>query len=473
MIKRKGFYGFFRVFFLLFSTITTAFSQDFNTSQLHSQIDSALRFIQETQIKETIFAKQYAGEWPVDMHLTSAYFFIGKKQKAQDSNCFTISAIHNALAEIYLLDTTRKELLTSLKLAHDEIRSYNEQNLFNFWKKLPPSRRLKLFNEPKSQPWVHRPTNFHLRIKFIHNTANVPDDADDTSLGNMAALYNNKIFGAKNPLASFQRFDEFLDKERKNRNWFNVLFHNDGNSGAYMTWLYPEYEYNRWDIAKSAVNTILIFVPGSTARPEAYEPWVPFGANDIDVVVNANVLSYLSKSGQLNKSRGSEDAIRMIENRLKKKFWYNNSVYYPNQYHIHFTVAKAFASGVEGLRNASEIVLRDILERQNVDGSFQSQSYINHFDKVQSTANALSAMLDCKSQGLIVPESNIMKAIAYILSQRKVKDGQIYWDAGVYFSGGTLLRNILFWKSEAYTTVAVANCFQRYLALEKDILKAK
>jgi len=146
MTKRKGFYGFFRMLLLLFSPNTAVFSQDFNTSLLHSQIDSALRFIKETQVKETIFAKQYAGEWPVDMHLTSAYFFIGKKQKAQDSNCFTVSAIHNALAEIYLLDTTRKELLPTLKLAHDEIKSYNDDNLYNFWKKLPPTRRLKLFN---------------------------------------------------------------------------------------------------------------------------------------------------------------------------------------------------------------------------------------------------------------------------------------------------------------------------------------
>ncbi|HLO45698.1 MAG TPA: hypothetical protein VK175_15270 [Leadbetterella sp.] len=465
-MKRKKTTAFLLSLFLLVLIFSKAFSQEVKPAFLSSQIDSALRFIQETQVKETIFAKQYAGEWPVDMHLTSAYFFIGKKQKAQDSNCFTISAIHNALAEIYLLDTTRKDLLPTLKLAHDDIKTYNEDNLYNFWKKLPPARRLKFFNEPNPQPWVHRPTNFHLRIKFIHNTANVPEDADDTSLGNLAAFYNNRIFGENNSLASHRKFDAFLDQQRKNRNWFNVLFHRDGNSGAYMTWLYPEYEYNRWDILKTTVNTILIFIPGSIARPEAYEPWVPFGANDTDVVVNANVLTYLSKTGQLELSQGYSHSVKMIDKRLQKKFWYNNSVYYPNQYHIHFTVAKAFASGVEGLRNSAQVIVDNILESQNPDGSFQSQSYINRFDKVQSTTNALSAMIDCKSQGLAVPDSVMRKAISYILSQKKTKNGQIYWDAGVYFSGGTLLRNILFWKSEAYTTVAVANCFQRYLSLK-------
>jgi hypothetical protein len=465
-MKRKKITTYLLSLFLTVLFFSKVFSQEVNPAFLRSQVDSALTFIQETQVKETIFAKQYAGEWPVDMHLTTAYFFIGKKQKAQDSNCFTISAIHNALAEIYLLDTTRKELLPTLKLAHDDIKTYKEDNLYNFWKKLPPTRKLKWFNEPNPQPWVHRPTNFHLRIKFIHNTANVPEDADDTSLGNLAAYYNNRIFDEANPLVSYKKFDAFLDQKRKNRNWFNVLFHQDGNSGAYMTWLYPEYEYNRWNILKTTLNTILIFVPGSTARPEAYEPWVPFGANDVDVVVNANVLTYLSKTHQLEKSKGYSQSVKMIENRLRKSFWYNNSIYYPNQYHIHFTVAKAFASGVEGLRNSAQIILDNLLESQNKDGSFQSQSYINHHDKVQSTTNALSAMIDCKSKGLMVPDSAMHKAIGYILSQKKVKNGQVHWEAGVYFSGGTLLRNILFWKSEAYTTVAVANCFQRYLTLK-------
>ncbi len=465
-MKRKKATPFLILFSAFVLCFSSGYSQQIDENLLKLQIDSALQFIKNSQIKETVVAKQYAGEWPVDMHLTTPYFFIGRKQKAQDSNCFTVSAIHNALAEIYLLDTNRKELLHNLKMAFEDIQGYNEDNLYNFWKKLPPNRKLKLFKEPNPQPLVHRPTNFILRSRFIHNTSNVPEDADDTSLGNLASFYNNRIFDSKNELASCQRFDEFLDVERKNRNWFNVLFHRDGNSGAYMTWLYSEHEYNRWNVLKTAVNTLLIFVPGSSARPEAYEPWVPFGANDVDVVVNANVLAYLAKTRQLEKSKGHTDAVKLIENRLRKKFWYNNSVYYPNQFHIHFTVAKAFASGVKELRVSSAIILKDIMEKQNADGSFQSQSYINHFDRVQSTTNALSAMIDCKSKGLPVSDTAMQKAISYILSQKKVKKDQIHWEAGVYFSGGTLLRNILFWKSEAYTTVAVANCFQRYLALK-------
>ncbi len=465
-MKRKIATPFLVFLSVLILSFLSGYSQKVDKVLLKSQIDSAIQFIQNSQIKETVIAKHYSGEWPVDMHLTTPYFFIGKKQKAPDSNCFTVSAIHNALAEIYLLDTNRKELLPTLKMAFDDIRDYNEGDLYNFWKKLPPTRKLKLFNEPNPQPLVHRPTNFNLRSRFINNTGNVPEDADDTSLGNLASLYNNRIFDSKNELASYQRFDEFLDIERKNRNWFNVLFHRDGNSGAYMTWLYPEYEYNRWSVLKTAINTLLIFVPGSSARPEAYEPWVPFGANDVDVVVNANVLAYLAKTRQLEMSKGHANAIKMIENRLRKNYWYNSSVYYPNQFHIHFTVAKAFASGVEELRVSSEIILKDIVDKQKADGSFESQSYINHFDRVQSTINALSAMIDCKSKGLEVPDTAIQKAIMYILSQKKIKNNQIHWDSGVYFSGGTLLRNILFWKSEAYTTVAVANCFQRYLALK-------
>ena len=310
-------------FIYFFFILSSVFSQkkEIDNTELRLQLDSALRYVLNTQIKETTIGKQYAGEWPVEMHLTSPYFFIGKKQKAHDSNCFTISAIHNALSEIYLLDTTRKELLSTLKLSYMEIATYGDNFQFNFWKSLPPTRKQKLYNEPDPQPLVHRPTNFVLGSRFINNTANVPDDADDTSLANLAAFYSNRIFGLKNTLASANKFDAFLDQGRKNRNWFNYLFHKDANSGAFMTWLYPEYEYNRWNPIKTAVNTILIFVPGSTARPEPYEAWVPFGANDVDVVVNANVLVYLSKTGQLEKSKGGQNAIKLIEDRLKMKFW--------------------------------------------------------------------------------------------------------------------------------------------------------
>jgi hypothetical protein len=447
-------------------------SQNFEIDklQLNAQIDSAIQFILNSQKKNTIIGKSYAGEWPVDMHLTSPYFFIGKKQKAEDSNCFTISAIYNALAEVYMLDSSRKVLLPSLLLASKEIRSYGFHNQFNFWKKLKPTRNLKLAFEPSPQPFVHRPTNFHLKSRFINNTGNVPEDADDTSLGNLSLLYENKIFGTKNSIASWEVFDNYLDINRKNRNWFNVLFHSDANSGAFMTWLHPEFEYNKWNPIKTAINTLLIFVPGSTARPEPYEPWVPFGANDIDVVVNANVLSYLSKSNQLQKSKGHVKAIALIENRLKKKNWFNNSVYYPNQFHIHSSVTKAYASGILDLKKSAEIILEDIFQKQKEDGRFESQSFINNRDVVQSTANALSAMLDCKKMGLNVPDSKIENAIKFLLSQKKTNNNEIHWDAGVYFSGGTLLRNILFWKSEAYTTSAIINCFERYLKGEKDHL---
>jgi hypothetical protein len=74
-------------------------------------------------------------------------------------------------------------------------------------------------------------------------------------------------------------------------------------------------------------------------------------------------------------------------------------------------------------------------------------------------------MIDCKKMGLVVPDSLMENSVRFLLSQKRVTENQLKWEAGVYFSGGTLLRNILFWKSEAYTTVAVANCFQRYLAL--------
>jgi hypothetical protein len=67
------------IIFAFVLSFFSVYSQKINKVLLKSQIDSALNFIQNKQIKETVVAKQYAGEWPVDMHLTTPYFFIGRK----------------------------------------------------------------------------------------------------------------------------------------------------------------------------------------------------------------------------------------------------------------------------------------------------------------------------------------------------------------------------------------------------------
>ncbi len=427
--------------------------------------DKALLFLVESQIDSSIANKQFKGEWYGTMELTEPYFFIGKKQNHKDSNGFTVSAIHNFLAEVYLADTTLTYLKPTLNKAFQDILTYRNGQKFNFWKALPPNRKLKLFGEPNPQPLVHRPTEYRLRSRFINNAANVPEDADDTSLGNLATMYHNEIFADTLPLIVSEEYDKFLDLKRKNRNWYNHLFVRYPNSGAFLTWHSQEFRFWFLKTPLTFLSTLFIFMPGSSARPKAYKPWIPFGANDVDVVVNSNVLTYLAVSNQLDKSLGKKGAIAYTEFLLKQPRWYNNAVYYPNLYHIHYGVARAYAAGVEQLAPVCQTILENIIETQNQDGSFESQDWLNKKDLVQSTAYALHAMLDMKSKGMTIENERIERAIKFLIEKSLSENNGIKWEGGIFFSGGTALRNILVWKSDAYTTALIANSLTKYLKI--------
>jgi hypothetical protein len=436
-------------FFILFLSITfTTFAQTPSPQQIFQE---SINFLIKTQCDSTIVGKQYAGEWPVYMNLSETYVFIGKKRKARDSNCFNISAVHNFLSEIYLHDTTLHTLKPVLAKAFQEIQSYE----------VPPPRKIRMFGKDP-QVLVRRPTNYPLNSRFINKTANVPEDADDTALANTATYYHNRIFNDSLKALSYAGFDEYLDKKRRNRNWYNFMLPSPRQSGAYLTWHHQEYEYDHWNPVTTYFSLLFIFTPFSSANPVAFEPWIPFGANDVDVVVNSNILNYLSLTKQMNKSAGKSGALKVIEHSVRKNLWSTAAVYYPNSYHMDYAIAKAYYNGVEELGEAAKKIAKHLTETQQANGSFESKPWVNKKDIIQSTAYALHAMLDLRAKGVVIPDENIRKAFDFLLSKAQRADGICHWEGGVYFSGGTLLRNILIWQSDAYTTALIAKCFQRY-----------
>lgn len=454
LLKSKGFLFTCFILFISFRT----FAQNPGPQQVFKE---SINFLIKTQCDSTIIGKQYAGEWPVYMNLIETYIFIGKKRKVRDSNCFNISAVHNFLSEIYLHDTTLQELKPVLAKAYNEIQTYEVDKRYNFWKLLPSVRNHRMFGKDPHL-LVRRPTNYPLGSRFINKTANVPEDADDTALANTATYYHNRIFSDSLKSLSYAGFDEYLDKNRRNRNWYNFMLPTPRRSGAYLTWHYQEYEYNHWNPITTYFSLLFIFSPFSSAFPVAYEPWIPFGANDVDVVVNSNILNYLSLTQQVNKSIGKAGAIKVIEHSVRKNLWSTAAVYYPNSYHIDYAAAKAYRNGIEDLHETAQKIAKHILETQQTDGSFESKPWVNKKDVIQSTAYALHAMLDLRDKGIAIPDENIRKAFDFLLTKALRKDDMCYWEGGVYFSGGTLLRNILIWQSDAYTTALIAKCFQRY-----------
>lgn len=454
---------------LLFSLqvgVSNLSAQNLNADKLSTILEKSLLYLSEVQEKETVKDSIFKGEWPSTMGLKNNYILLGYSQDFRDSNCFTQAGIYNILAEMYLADTTLKQILPMLKQAIPEILSYKDDETFNFWKKLEPNRLLSIKGPHPSGYLAHRPTNYILRTRFINNAADIANDADDTAAGNLALYYHNQIFMEDFKLATHQTFDNWLDVYRNNYHWYNYIHKIPRPSQAYMTWMAPEYQFKRWNFVKQALHNCVFFLKGSSCFPQPYERYVPWGANDVDAVVNANVLNYLSKSNQIHNSQGQEGALALIESTVAKERWSRAGIYYPNRYHIHYVLSKNLELYRDELPTSSQAIISHLISSQKEDGSFESRRKANKRDRLQSSIYALSAMLSFKNAGMVVPKENIENAMRYVLSQQvESLNNTLYWNGGVFFSGGTVVRNVLFFKSDAYTTALVAQCIQSYLQL--------
>jgi hypothetical protein len=354
-----------------------------------------------------------------------------------------------------------------LDLSFEKTMSYRNGDKFNFWNLLPPNRNLKRNDIIGEQPLVRRPTNYNLTSKYINKAANVVEDADDTGLAYTAIALRKKYKKESIDSLSLEIksiaaiFDEYRDINRNNRHWYNYLNGNDHETGAYLTWLANEYQFKHWNILKVVGHNATFYLPFSECYPHAYKPYLPYGSNDLDGVVNANVLSTLSYYDDLN-SEGVNSAIRFIEKKSKRKKYDRVGIYYPNRYHFPYAVCKAYANGVEKLEPSTDYLLSYLIDTQNEDGSWSARQILNKKDKLQSTVYAVNALIyigDFEQKKTIKPIENAIKFI--LKNSINDKDG-IHWKGGVFFSGGTVVRNILWWKSDAYTTAIILAAFANY-----------
>ena len=133
-------------------------------------------------------------------------------------------------------------------------------------------------------------------------------------------------------------------------------------------------------------------------------------------------------------------------------------VYYPNFYHLHFTTAKAIKSGATCLKPIQNQLINDILTHQKSNGSLDS---INEDDRVLATANAMISLALLGPQTAEVTRA-LEKGINYLLTQKQQQDGMTYWKKGVFFSGGRIFRNRLYFISDEYTTAVVTYALHLY-----------
>ena len=194
-------------------------------SKKHAEelLEESLEWLADAQEKETVRDSIFKGEWASTMGLKNGFLYLGKAYPYRDSNCFTQANIFNTLAEIYLADPSLKRILPMLELSKPELLSYREGTDFNFWKALSPNIPLSR-NEPAPKGYLaHRPTNFKLKTRFINNAADIANDADDTSTGNLALHYYGEIFKEIVQIPSQTVFDSNIDGSRNNYHWYNFI----------------------------------------------------------------------------------------------------------------------------------------------------------------------------------------------------------------------------------------------------------
>jgi hypothetical protein len=411
-----------------------AFANEITQTQIRTLVDQGISFLKQSQQKETIGTDHFSGEWPSTMMNDKGFPLLGKKGKqAYDSNNFTVTSIHNILADVYQRQPELTSIPPMLDLAFERIMSYRNGDSFSFWPELEAPKHLKLKKTLK----VRRPNHYFIKHKIVNATCNVANDADDTAVSFIAIQNYAKL----NPEIKIWKpetigpvFSAYRDVNRAVPHFYNAKT-GIKNTGAFLTW----------------------FATETPSKPLSYIPSlehliIPLGINDVDCVVNANVLNALATYGELNTTSGANEACNFLNWTFRTNRQAVCGVYYPSPYNLHYVTAKAFAAGASCLQEATELLVADILSKQQSDGSWSS--HIKD-DKVHSTLYALNALLYLGEFEKRGTNTAIENAIRFISTAE--------WTGGAFFSGGTLVRNRLIWKSNAYTTALAVDALSLFL----------
>ncbi|OFZ53444.1 MAG: hypothetical protein A2428_12930 [Bdellovibrionales bacterium RIFOXYC1_FULL_54_43] len=410
-------------------------------------LEGAVQYLDQTQKKETAGIDYFNGEWPSTMMNAKPVPFIGDKGKsAYDSNSFTVSSIHNSLASIYSRQLWLVRIPAILDRSMARILSYRNGEGFNFWPLLEPYPPYPGSENKK----VRRPNHFLFDSPRVAAGCNVYNDADDTAVAFLAMKLYVKLRPESKielPARIGALFSRYRDVNRMIPHFYN-LAKRTIHTKAFMTWLEDEHP---WDV--------------KSYLPSTERTYIPFGLNDVDCVVNANVLSALASYDELD-TPGVKEACEFLDWTFRTGRQKSCGVYYPSPFNPHYVVAKAYDFGASCLRPALNRAIHEILKSQNSDGSWASDI---EGDGVHNTLYALNTLLyaghfdEYKSRGAIE------RATSYILSQKLDRaDGAYAWQEGVFFSGGTIARHRIYWKSEPYTTALAADALSLYLARMAD-----
>lgn len=414
-------------------------------------INQSIQYLVKSQIPENCQSPCYAGEWPSYIENIKPIPFLGPKGKsAYDSNGFNTLFIHNMLAEIYLQDSSYNELLPVLRLARANFLRYKNGHTFNFWPELERRGNLRCRHEG-SGCRQRGPRFFEYRHQFIRNYANIYDDADDTAAGFIAMALSDSIFNNDPKARSFdikdtigKVFERYRDLGKRKTNWYNKTTGFNYRTGAYLTWFGPEWErsnFFRWFF------------------PDHHKQNILYGVNEVDCVVNANVLGCFAFFG-MHDVAGISNATSFLGSALNERTCQTCAVYYPSEFSFHYALAKAISSGAKTLEPFRSVIIDQVIEAIEPDGSCRSVVTAN---ELQVTLYALNTLLLIGDPTSDIVKTHVERAMGFVLNSRYSAHNMSYWPGGIFFSGGSAIRYQHVWRSDAYTTALALEALVNYL----------
>ena len=427
---------------LLLSLITVrVFALDRGLADMDTVIQRSLNFLSQEQFAQNS-GYYIPGEWPVEMksYFIPALVGLGRTfaRPSQEPTAFATASIMNLLSEAYLLDSKLQDVPSIIDRALPSFERYRDGDIFFYYP-------LTEFQEMK----LHVPMDPHYVPRKMMSLALVPADADTTSVGFTALAFADLVLKQK-PISEFtvpaetlNTFERFRDL-RRDPHPYNRLNGGVKNSGAYMTWLWDE-----------NAESSSFFKSMNDSPKKGYR--IVFGRNDVDCVVNANVLRLMSLTNNQNQN-GYADSCKLLNESITKSRNFESQakfcgLYYPNTYGAIYSISNAYNAGATCLNQSRARALELIVSSQKEDGSWSNDEGIGREDRVQTTASALSALLNYINSNDRNYSNIVRRAANFLVSQSKNKDNsRTYWKGEVFFSAGPMARNTILWRSNSFTT---------------------
>jgi hypothetical protein len=425
------------LFCLVFPFSARAQVGDYTAAQV---IDGGILTLEKTQMKND--SLYFDGEWPAQMrsYMVPALLGVGRlwAQPVEEPTAFVSSAMAKVLYELYQVEPSKSIIPVMAKKALDSTAPYRVNESYAYYTEAI-----------ENGVQVRGPRATHYVPNYIKGMTHVPTDTDTTSVTFAAFLQWQP--GYKVPEETFEHMALFRDVDRKSH-YYNA-FRGVKNTGAFLTWQIDDQDPN--------------MPRGLFDRPEK-GPRIPFGVNDVDCVVNANALHFMTLAKHFD-AVGYKDACELVNEAVLRGQQYSCGIYYPNQYALFFNNSLAYKDGATCIEKSRAESIQFLLSNQATDGSWTNKEGVGRPDQVQSTALSMLALMNFygeRARHDTAIRSSLSYGARFLMSKVECEEtGACFWTGEVFFSAVSQARNTVLWRSTPYTTALATLALAKARAL--------